>query len=204
MRKELDWSSNLTNGLRISRRINLENFNNRVFEYRCFNNEIEYLIYKDPNYEWVNCIKYLFDRSDSTLNISGDLGCAVFCWDSSRNTLRDIAKYSKSLGYFASKARAAEELWNYDYGLLDEQLNDYLELSDENDDCYLSKSERQELKELLLENWDERSGYHMNSDLEGKLADFDPDYWENLPDGKVISDWIKAYAYGLQKWLEQD
>lgn len=57
----------------------MENFNNRVFEYRCFNNEIEYLICKDPNYEWVNCIKYLFDRSDSTLSISGDFGCAVFC-----------------------------------------------------------------------------------------------------------------------------
>ena len=80
MRKELDWSSNLTNGLRISRRINLENFNNRVFEYRCFNNEIEYLICKDPEHEWINRINYLFDRSSSTLSISGDFGFAVFCW----------------------------------------------------------------------------------------------------------------------------
>lgn len=179
-------------------------FNNHVFEYKCFDNKIEYLAYKDPEYEWKNRINYLFDRSSSTLSISGDFGCAVFCWDSSRNTLRDIAKYSKSLGYFASKARAAEKLWDYDYSLLNEQLNDYLGLSDENDDYYLSKSERQELKESLLESWNERSGYYMNSDLERKLADFDPDYWENLPDGKVISDWIKAYAYGLQKWLEQD
>ncbi len=182
----------------------MENFNNRVFEYRCFNNEIEYLACKDREYEWINRINYLFDRSSSTLSISGDFGFAVFCWYSSQNTLRDIAQYRKDLGYFASKAKAAEELWNYDYGLLDEQLNDYLGLSDENDDYYLSKSERQELKESLLESWNEKGGYCMSSDLEGKLADFDPDYWENLPDGKVISDWIKAYAYGLQKWLEQD
>ncbi len=45
----------------------------------------------------------------------------------------------------------------------------------------------------------------MSSDLETKIAvEFDPDYWENLPDGKVISDWIRAYASGLQKWLDQD
>lgn len=180
------------------------NFNNHVFKYKCFDNKIEYLACKDPEYEWKNRINYLFDRSSSTLSISGDFGCAVFCWYSGHNTLRDIAKYSKSLAYFASKACAAEKLWDYDYGLLDEQLNDYLGLSDENDDYYLSKLERQELKESLLESWNERGGYYMSSDLEGKLTDFDPDYWDNLPDGKVISDWIRDYASGLQKWLDQD
>ena len=192
MRKELDWSYKM-------------NFNNHVFKYKCFDNKIEYLACKDPEYEWKNRINYLFDRSSSTLSISGDLGFAVFCWYSSQNTLRDIAKYSKDLGYFVSKVKAAEELWSYDYNLLDEQLNDYLRLSDENDDCYLSKSERQELKNSILESWDDRTDYHMSSDLETKIAvEFDPDFWENLPDGKVISDLIKAYASGLQKWLEQD
>lgn len=181
------------------------NFNNLVFEYKCFDNKIEYLACKDPEYEWKNRINYLFDRSSSTLSISGDLGFAVFCWYSSQNTLRDIAEYSKDLGYFASKVKAAEELWSYDYSLLDEQLNDYLRLSNENDDCYLSKSERQELKNSILESWDDRTGYYMSSDLETKIAvEFDPDYWENLPDGKVISDWIRDYASGLQKWLDQD
>ena len=180
-------------------------FNNHVFEYKCFDNKIEYLACKDPEYEWKNRINYLFDRSSSTLSISGDFGFAVFCWYSSQNTLRDIAEYSKDLGYFASKVKAAEELWSYDYSLLDEQLNDYLRLSDKNDDCYLSKSERQELKNSILESWDDRTGYHMSSDLETKIAvEFDPDYWENLPDGKVISDWIRDYASGLQKWLDQD
>ena len=116
-------------------------FNNHVFEYKCFDNKIEYLACKDPEYEWKNRINYLFDRSSSTLSISGDFGFAVFCWYSSQNPLRDIAEYSKDLGYFASKVKAAE---------------------------------------------------------------FDPDYWENLPDGKVISDWIRDYASGLQKWLDQD
>lgn len=171
------------------------------FYYKLLDDKVEYLVFTTPCHEKIN---YLFNRTDSTLSISGDYGCAIFCWGSSRNTLQDIANYSKSLGYFVSKARAGEELWDYDYDLLEEQLDDYLGLSDTNEDDYsLSREQRQELKGNLIENWHGKHGYQIDSYLESKLIDFDPDWWEALPEGKDISDYAIFYARGLQMWLEQ-
>lgn len=51
-------------------------------------------------------IDFLFRRDDSTLTVSGSYDYAVFCWYSSRNTLKEIAEYAKDLRYFTSKCVA--------------------------------------------------------------------------------------------------
>ena len=171
------------------------------FYYKLLDDKVEHLVFTTPSHEKID---YLFNLTDSTLSISGGYGCAIFCWGSNRNTLQDIANYSKSLGYFISKARGGDNLWNYDYDLLEEQLDDYLGLSDTSEDDYsLPREQRQKLKGNLIENWRGKYGYQIDSYLEDKLIDFDPDWWEALPEGKDISDCVISYARGLQMWLEQ-
>ena len=172
------------------------------FYYKLLDDKVEHLVVTTPSHEKID---YLFNRTDSTLSISGGYGCAIFCWGSNRNTLQDIADCSKNLGHFMSKACGGDNLWDYDYDILEEELDDYLGLSDTSEDDYsLSREQRQKLKGNLIENWRGKYGYQIDSYLEEKLIDFDPAWWETLPEGKDFSDFVIAYARGLQMWLEQD
>lgn len=171
------------------------------FYYKLLDDKVEHLVVTTPSHEKID---YLFNRTDSTLSISGGYGCAIFCWGSNRNTLQDIADCSKNLGHFMSKACGGDNLWDYDYDILEEELDDYLGLSDTSEDDYsLSREQRQKLKGNLIENWRGKYGYQIDSYLEEKLIDFDPAWWESLPEGKDFSDCVIAYARGLQMWLEQ-
>ncbi|WP_304974455.1 hypothetical protein [uncultured Limosilactobacillus sp.] len=139
----------------------------------------------------------------STLSISGDLGSAVLSWNTTGNTLDNIVDYSKSLSYFVGKMETSDDKYEYDSDALEKELSDYLGLNDE-EEYSLSLEDRQEMKQDLIECFDEFTGeYDLDSDLRDKLTDFDPDWWEGIPDGRQISDRARLWALGLQQAMAQ-
>ena len=177
-------------------------FKNHIAFYHHYG-PYEFLVWKHKEYRLKDRIDYIFNRMTSTLNISGDLGSAVLSWNTTKNTLNDIADYSKSLGYFVSKMETSDDQYQYDLDAAKKELDDFLGLND--DEHYsMTLEERQELKGDLIECFDNYSGkYDIDPDLRDKLIDFDPDWWEDLPNGRQISDRAKLWALGLQQAMKQ-
>lgn len=176
---------------------------NYVVEYKNLY-PLEYLKLSDPEYDPMYSIIYIFDRKTSTLSISGDYGFACFCWYSAKNTLKSIAEYSKSVGYFASKCKAGN-IHHYDYYLFSDQLDDFFKLKDKDQNQYrVSYQDRSEMKNRLLDNFDEKNGLGMLSDsLDGQLSEWEDDWWESLPTGRVLDDRVSIWAKSLQVAMEK-
>lgn len=182
--------------------MNEDIFKNHIAFYHHYG-PYEFLIWKSKDYELKDRIDYVFNRMTSTLSISGDLGSAVLSWNTTGNTLNNIADYSKSLGYFVGKMETSDDKYEYDSDTLEKELSDYLGLNDE-EEYSLSLEDRQEMKQDLIECFDEFTGeYNLDSDLRAKLIDFDPDWWEGIPNGCRISDRAKLWAVGLQQAMAQ-
>ncbi|MCC4467533.1 hypothetical protein [Limosilactobacillus reuteri] len=97
----------------------------------------------------------------------------------------------------------SDDKYEYDSDALEKELSDYLGLNDE-EEYSLSLEERQEMKQDLIECFDEFTGeYDLDSDLRDKLTDFDPDWWEGIPNGRQISDRARLWALGLQQAMAQ-
>ena len=182
--------------------MNKDIFKNHIAFYHHYG-PFEFLVWKHKDYRLKDRIDYIFNRMTSTLSISGDLGSAVLSWNTTGNTLNDIADYSKSLGYFVGKMETSDDKYKYDFDAVDKELEDYLGLND-NEEYSMSLEERQELKGDLLERFDDHSGeYDLDDDLRDKLTDFDPDWWEDLPNGRRVSDRARLWALGLQQAMNQ-
>ncbi|MRH08548.1 hypothetical protein GIX81_03615 [Lactobacillus reuteri] len=182
--------------------VNKGTFANHIASYHRWGN-LERLIWKDRRYELRNRIIYIFDRIDSTLYISGDFGCGVLSWFTSTNTLQDVADYSKSVGYFASKIQTAERKYKYDYQLASEELDEFLCLDEDDEDFAILIDDRKKLKDDLLACFYSGEGYDLDDDLKDRLSDWDPDWWEDLPEGRRISDDVQLWAFGLQQAMKQ-
>lgn len=182
--------------------MNKDIFKNHIAFYHHYG-PYEFLIWKSKDYELKDRIDYVFNRMTSTLSISGDLGSAVLSWNTTGNTLDNIVDYSKSLSYFIGKMETSDDKYEYDSDALEKELSDYLGLNDE-EEYSLSLEDRQEMKQDLIECFDEFTGYYdLDSDLRDKLTDFDPDWWEGIPDGRQISDRARLWALGLQQAMAQ-
>jgi hypothetical protein len=73
--------------------------------------------FHDENNSMMYSIKFIFDKKDSTLYISGDLGSAIFSWYSSRNSFWTLTKFAKDTGYFINKRETDTNIHVYNSDL---------------------------------------------------------------------------------------
>ena len=158
-------------------------------------------------------IRFLFDHRDSTLIITGDYGDAIFHWYSSKNTLTNIAGYTKDIGYFASKCSACSEpIYIYDLNKAQEDVDYWL------DECDISDSDFG-VNSKNLHYWDSKDAfitavvncidvvtgfsiYNLVQDFnhidEEVLNSIDEDWWESVYDfGKKVNPIFETYSNTL-------
>lgn len=104
-------------------------FKNHVAKIVLDTPEITILDWRNKNGSGEYFIRYILDKSRSTLIIQGDCGYGMFCWYNDQNSIEDIAGYSKDEGYFMSKMLCSSDQCDYTYYIEDaiEDLKDYLE-----------------------------------------------------------------------------
>lgn len=80
------------------------------------------LLQNDPHFMRVNWqapgsmeygIRYLLDKDNGMLYLSGDMGAAVFGWHHPQSA-RKIASFLSDIGYMISKAEASSDLYTCD------------------------------------------------------------------------------------------
>ena len=163
-------------------------------------------------------IRFLFDHRDSTLIITGDYGDAIFHWYSSKNTLTNIAGYTKDIGYFVSKCTACSEpIYIYDLNKAQEDVDYWL------DECDISDSDFG-VNSKTLHYWNSKDafitavvkcidgvmGFSINnldqafSHIDEKaLNSIDEDWWESVYDfGKKVNPVFETYSTALNLGIE--
>lgn len=76
-------------------------------------------------------LKFIFDKKDSTIYISGDLGAAVFSWYSNCNSFWTLTKFAHNTGYFIEKRQTETDIHIYDAKLAKLQIKEtYAEIND--------------------------------------------------------------------------
>lgn len=186
------------------------------------NGRLEELDIKKHGYDFMGHIKFLFDRTDSTLSITGDYGNAIFRWASSLNTLENIRDYIKPLGYFASKCLATSTpTYEYDDKKAERDIKEWLNGKNINPDkwgdmgseLYLFHSPS-DFVDQLVSCVDYQRGldlrlaiYDNGDDLKEALNYIDDDWQEDAEMwGKQISGSIQVWAHALElgfRWKKQ-
>lgn len=195
--------------------------------YRTYDNErLEELDLRKSSDNEYGHINFKFDRSNSVLTIAGDFGFAIFCWYSSQNTLFDIAKYSKSLGYFISKCQCASRpIKLYPAEAVRHDLLAFLSEAEtearDNGKKHIYKNgnywnNKQECLEVLESCFDEKLGFNPSLshhsymdyyDLNKDLNDLSSSWQEDFDDlGCRNNETLEVYARALQlgtKWVKR-
>lgn len=186
------------------------------------NGRLEELDIKKHGYDFMGHIKFLFDRTDSTLSITGDYGNAIFRWASSLNTLKDIQDYTQDLSYFASKCLATSRpTYEYDGQKAEKDIKEWLtskhirpdEWGDMKSDLYLFDSP-DDFIDQLVSCIDYQRGldlelaiYENGGALKDALNYIDDDWQEDAEMwGKQISGEIQVWAHALElgfRWKKQ-
>ena len=157
-------------------------------------------------------IRFLFDHRDSTLIITGDYGDAIFHWYSSKNTLTNIAGYTKDIGYFVSKCTASSRpLCTYKADVAKEQIMDWLDMCEIDDSDFKHSGElslwesREDFASTLVNCIDENNGlaYLEDEDLFSAIKSIDEDWWESIYDfGKKVNPVFETYSNALNLGIE--
>lgn len=181
-----------------------QQFENFVAEFKRFEN-IVFIDWHNANGSG-NCrVNYMINEKTGELHISGDLGSAVFYWYG-KNTWQNIASYSKSLGYFLSKAEANSEEGYYDEEKARRELEEYF--SEENWDNQDIEEElgctRAELIDRAMERWNKYGAGEFSNEAfdEDETVEFlhDNDIYSA---GHTVSTRERLWAVGLQMILEK-
>lgn len=192
------------------------------FYHQYDNGRLEELDIKKHGYDFMGHIKFLFDRTDSTLSITGDYGNAIFCWASSLNTLKGIQDYTQDLSYFASKCLATSRpTYEYDKQKAEQDIKEWLndknispdEWGDPAYDLYLFQSPDDFINELVAcvdyqRGLDLRLAIYDNGSGLKEALDYIDDYWQEDAEtwGKQISGSLQVWAHALElgfRWEKQ-
>lgn len=148
-------------------------------------------------------VKYVFDEEDWNVYISGDLGSAVISL-TEKATLQTLSKYIRMPGYFIEKIECSTDLYNYDIDTareeLKETLSGYIDPDDfDEDELEEEQDKLAELLDELMECVDQFDGWRLSDNLDRKLSEHDPDYFEWLYNvGKYINPRVILWLVGME------
>lgn len=148
-------------------------------------------------------VKYVFDEEDWNVYISGDLGAAVISL-TEKATLQTLSKYIRMIHYFIEKIECSTDLYNWDEDAakveLRETISGYIDLEDLDGEELEEEQEKiYELLDDLIECVDRFDGWRLSDDLDGRLSEYDPDYYEWLYNiGKFINPRVIFWLVGME------
>lgn len=191
------------------------------------NHRLEEIDIKKSDYNKQYHINFLFNRTNSTLIITGDYGNAIFSWHSKNEKLSRINNYIKdNPNYFASKYIAGDQpCYIYDRKLAYKQIKDWLLKHNaqnldwgnmDNDSLYIWNNMELFIHSLLL-CFDYKTGFLLENipwwsvsspnDLKDALNYIDKNWTKNSCYwGRTINPQLKVWSHALNlgfRWHKQ-
>ncbi|MCR5166754.1 MAG: hypothetical protein K6C13_05995 [Oscillospiraceae bacterium] len=155
-------------------------------------------------------INFIIDKKRGAFIVTGDLGDSIAVWYNpvTPEKLRDYI--FNDVGYYIGKIECASDLYVYDEDDIIADLKEYIDIDAE--DAYLETHNEYgnsselwgDIKDYICDSLYGRDQFIPSDDLREIIKDFDPNYWEWLPNcGKHISGRVFIWAIGFKMAMEQ-
>ena len=165
--------------------------------------DITIIDYHSPEYKQMYNLRYIFDKKNSSLAITGDFGELVAVNFNNMGNWEDFYKdFTNNPGYFIEKIKASSRnLFVYDEDEAKKIILEYFfdnkryEDLDENDRYYFDE---------LFEYFDDRHGFkHITDTVREFLSEQDSEYYETLEfAGKKVSEIVLLYLDAYKRAYE--
>lgn len=165
--------------------------------------DITIIDYHSPEYNLMYNLRYIFDKKNSSLAITGDFGELIAVNFNNMGSWEDFYKdFTNNAGYFIEKIKASSRnLFVYDEAEAKKIILDYFfdnkryEDLDENDRYYFDE---------LFEYFDDRHGFkHITDTVREFLSEQDSEYYETLEfAGKKVSEIVFLYLDAYKRAYE--
>ncbi|CRQ98730.1 Uncharacterised protein [Streptococcus equi subsp. equi] len=157
--------------------------------------------YYNPDYDLLYNLRFIFDKKNCTLSISGDFGnLAAQNFYNLGDYHKTYEHFCNNIGYFVDKIKScSRNIYTYDIDKAKSYILEQL-LSDDDE----NKEEISEKIDELFEYFSDTQGFqHISDESREWLSSYDSDYWEWIGyAGKTVSNIIYLFLDAYKRAYE--